>query len=217
MAVPVIAVTGGIAAGKSLVCDTLARRGVAVIDADDLARQAVEPGPVLDSIAAHFGQDIVGADGTLDRQALGARVFGDPVAREALNSLVHPEVKRLYAKAVAELQSRAEPPIIVYAIPLLAEARSPEEFDLIVVVHAPAAIRIQRLQRHRGMSEEEARSRVEAQASDEDRLKIADVVIDSSRSEEETLRQAEQLYDVLHATWPDRLHEVPARFSAKAS
>lgn len=209
---PVIAVTGGIAAGKSVVCATLASLGAEVIDADVLARRAVEPGPVLDAIVHQFGTQVLKDDGTLDRAKLGALVFRDDSARAALNALVHPEVKRLYQERRHELESRPESPIIVYDIPLLAEARSPEEFALIVVVHAPAEMRIRRLMELRGMSEGDARLRVEAQASDEERLRLAHIIIDSSGKETETVRQTEEFFAVLQRLWPDRLAEVPSRF-----
>lgn len=214
---PVIAVTGGIAAGKSVVCRTLAGLGAEIIDADVLARRAVEPGPVLDALVRQFGERILNSDGSLNRGELGSIVFGDDSARETLNSLVHPEVKRLYQDSLKDLEGRPDKPIIVYDIPLLAEARTREEFDLIVVVHAPANVRIQRLQELRGMTEDDARSRVEAQADDEDRLRLADVVIDSSTSEAETIRQTEELFAAVARSWPDRLAEVPSRFPPSGS
>lgn len=206
---PVVAVTGGIAAGKSVVCSTLAQLGAHVIDADSLARAAVVPGaPALEKIVETFGSEVTNTDGSLDRAALGARIFDDAHARAQLNAIVHPEVRRLYEKEVAEVLSRDPNRIIVYDIPLLAEARSTEEFDLVVVVDAPAEVRMERLQRLRGLSSEEAQSRIGAQASDEERRALADVIIDASGTEEGTIRQADRLYTVLAAHWPDRLSEV---------
>lgn len=206
---PVVAVTGGIAAGKSVVCSTLAQLGAHVIDADSLARAAVVPGaPALEKIVETFGSEVTNTDGSLDRAALGAGIFDDAHARAQLNAIVHPEVRRLYEKEVAEVLSRDPNRIIVYDIPLLAEARSTEEFDLVVVVDAPAEVRMERLQRLRGLSSEEAQSRIGAQASDEERRALADVIIDSSGTEEGTIRQAERLYTALAAHWPDRLSEV---------
>lgn len=206
---PVVAVTGGIAAGKSVVCKTLERLGAHVIDADVLSRMAVEPGmPALSQIEATFGSEVITSDGSLDRGALGAKIFGDASARAALNAIVHPEVRRLYDEAVRSVLLREPDRIVVYDIPLLAEARSTEEFALVVVVDAPAVLRKERLQRLRGLSEDEADTRINAQATDEERREFADVIIDASGSEGETIRQAEELYEALVALWPDRLSEV---------
>lgn len=196
----VIALTGGIAAGKSTVAGLLADRGAQVIDADALARAAVEPGtPGLTSVRSRFGDEIVRADGILDRAALGAIVFGDAAARADLNAIVHPEVRRLYRERLAELELTMPEAIVIYDVPLLVEARSADEFELIVVVHAPTALRVQRLVELRGIPLDEARRRVEAQATDEQRLAIADVVIDTSGSLESTVEQVDALWQRLIA------------------
>lgn len=215
---PVIAVTGGIGAGKSVVAGVLAEGGAVVIDADDLARQAVQPGSAaLEQIAERFGRTVIAPDGSLNRALLGSIVFGDPEALGDLNAIVHPEVRRLYDTRVAEI-SRIDPgAIVVYDVPLLAEARSSEEFALVVVVNAPAHARIERLVRHRGLTLEQARARVEAQATDDERLALADVVIDSSGELDETLRQAKLLLAELRARWPDRLQGIPREFPIDAS
>ncbi|UYN84251.1 MAG: dephospho-CoA kinase, long form [Microcella sp.] len=201
----VIALTGGIAAGKSTVAGLLADRGAQVIDADALARAAVEPGtPGLASVRSRFGDEIVRADGTLDRAALGAIVFGDAAARADLNAIVHPEVGRLYRERLSQLERTMPEAIVVYDVPLLVEARSVDEFELVVVVHAPAELRVQRLVELRGITPDEARRRVDAQASDEQRLAIADVVIDTSGSLESTIEQVEALWQRLVAERPPR-------------
>jgi dephospho-CoA kinase len=214
----VVAVTGGIAAGKSVVASTLRELGAIVLDADQLARHAVAPGsPALAAIAQRFGDDIVTESGELDRQALGALVFADAEARADLNSIVHPEVRRLYDERLAEAQSEHPDSVIVYDIPLLAEARGSEEFDAVVVVHAPAPQRIQRLMDLRGLSQSEATARVQAQASDEERMALATTVIDASVSEAETIRQTRALYEALHALWPNQLDRLPREFPGEGS
>jgi dephospho-CoA kinase len=213
----VVAITGGIAAGKSLVASTLRELGAIVIDADQLAREAVAPGSkALREIATRF-PGVITDSGDLDRSALGALVFSDTVARSDLNHIVHPEVRRLYDERIAKVQSEHPQSVVVYDIPLLAEARSSEEFDAVVVVHAPAAVRVARLVERRGFSEAEATKRVSAQASDEARLELADVVIDASLSEAETVRQSRLLFEALVSLWPDRLAELPREFPGEDS
>ncbi|PPG51196.1 dephospho-CoA kinase [Rathayibacter sp. AY2B3] len=193
-----VALTGGIASGKSTVARRLAEHGAVVVDADVLAREVVEPGePALAAISERFGPSVIRADGTLDRPALGAIVFSDAAARADLNAITHPAVtlrsQRLFAQA-AEADPAA---VVVYDVPLLAEGRGAGEFDEVVVVHAPQHVRIQRLVALRGMTEEEARARVSSQASDEERLALADVVIDSSGTLEETLARTDALWERL--------------------
>jgi dephospho-CoA kinase len=192
-----IGLTGGIASGKSVVAKRLAEHGAVHVDADVLAREVVEPGtPGLAAIEAHFGGSVISADGTLDRQALGAIIFADPEERAALNAITHPAVwaraKELFDAAVA-----ADPnAVVVYDVPLLVEASSsrPMRFDLIVVVHADTETRLARLVELRGMTRQEAAHRLNSQASDTERLAIADVVIDSNGTLEETLAQADALW-----------------------
>jgi dephospho-CoA kinase len=196
--VHLVALTGGIASGKSTVARRLAELGAVVVDADVLAREVVEPGePALEAIAERFGAGTIRPDGTLDRAALGAIVFSDASARADLNAITHPAVtlrsQRLFA-AAAEADPQA---VVVYDIPLLAEGRGAGEFDEVVVVHAPQEVRVERLVAQRGMTEEEARARVSSQASDEERLALADVVIDSSGSLDETLERADGLWEHL--------------------
>jgi len=214
----VLAVTGGIAAGKTLVCSTLRSLGAVVIDADVLAREAVAPGTqALAQIAERFGSDLVLDDGSLDRKELGSRVFGDAGALGDLNAIVHPEVRRLYSTAVQSAGLQNPNSVVVYDVPLLAEARSTEEFDAVVVVHAPAELRIRRLVELRGFSQQDAEARVNSQASDDERLALATVVIDSSVSEEETKRQSRELFHAAVALWPNRLGELPRHFPQPTS
>jgi dephospho-CoA kinase len=215
---PVIALTGGIAAGKSLVAQVLQSHGLVVIDADQVARAVVEPGtPALQQIVERFGPGVVDASGHLDRQVLGAQIFRDSAARVDLNAIVHPAVwqesQRLFS---AHLTEHPRVPL-VYAIPLLVEGDRIDEFDLVVVVHAPAESRISRLVTERGLSEDDARARVESQASDDERLAAADIVIPADVSEESTRSEAAKLGRVLTEHWLDQLASAPAAFTAAGS
>ncbi len=190
-----LGLTGGIASGKSTVAARLAEHGAVVVDADQLAREAVEPGSRgLAGVVREFGEGVLKPDGSLNRQALAAIVFGDPAALARLNAVVHPEVGRLSRERFGEILTADPHAIVVYDVPLLAESRRAEEFDRVVVVHAPAEERVRRLVQLRGMSEEEARSRVSAQASDDERLTVADEVIDASGTLEHTLEQTDALW-----------------------
>ena len=177
-----VGLTGGIAAGKSVVARRLAELGVTVIDHDLLAREAVEPGsPALAAIVATFGAGVLTGSGSLDRAALAERVFADDGARERLNGIVHPRV--LESSRSAEAAAiRAGAPIVVHDIPLLVETGQTGDFDEVLVVDAPAAVREDRLRDGRGMTAEAARARLAAQATDEQRRSAADRVLDGSGS-----------------------------------
>ena len=199
-----IGLTGGIASGKSLVSTRLAELGASIVDADVLAREVVEPGPPgLAAIADHFGPDVISADGTLNRPALGAIIFADPEQREKLNSITHPAVwkraRELFAEAAAD-------DVVVYDVPLLVEGAKGRQldFDLIVVVDASAETRLQRLMNLRGMTREEAGHRLNSQASDAERLAIADVVIDNNGTVDSTIEQVDAL-------WAKAQHAVGGR------
>ncbi|MBO0982523.1 dephospho-CoA kinase [Rathayibacter sp. SD072] len=196
-----VALTGGIASGKSTVARRLAEHGAVVVDADRLAREVVEPGePALEAIAERFGAPMIREDGTLDRAALGAVIFSDAAARADLNAITHPAVTERSQRLFAEAGAADPAAVVVYDVPLLAEGRGSAEFDEVVVVHAPQQTRIERLIALRGLSETEARSRVTAQASDEERLALADRVLDSSGSLEQTLARADELWAELSRT-----------------
>ena len=196
---PLIALTGGIASGKSTIAARLAEHGAVVIDADALVRELQQPGqPVLAAIAEAFGPSVLTPSGELDRAALGAIVFADRAKLGVLNGIVHPAVKeesQRRFRAALDADPRA---VVVYDVPLLAEARGTGEWDLVVVAHAPAEVRVARMVANRGMSEEEARARVANQVSDQERLKLADRVIDTAGSIDETLAQADALWAELH-------------------
>lgn len=198
---PLIALTGGIASGKSTIARRLADRGAVVVDADAIVRDVQAVGsPVLDEIAAAFGEDVITADGALDRAALGARVFGDDEALARLNAIVHPAVRAESARRFAAAFDADPAAVVVYDVPLLVEARVDDPWDLIVVADAPAALRAGRLVDERGLSESDAAARLASQVSDDRRRAIADVVIDTAGSLEETLTQADALWERLAAT-----------------
>lgn len=175
-----VGLTGGIGAGKSAVAQSLVRRGAVLIDSDRLAREVVAAGTDgLTEVIEAFGPGIVGADGELDRPALGARVFADEPARRRLEGIIHPRVR---ARA-AEL-TRAAPgdAIVVNDVPLLVETGLAPAYHLVVVVDADPAVRTRRLTETRGMTPEQAAARIAAQADDEDRRAAADVVLDNNAS-----------------------------------
>jgi dephospho-CoA kinase len=187
-----VGLTGGIGAGKSEVSARLAAQGAVVIDADAIAREVVEPGTEgLAEVVEAFGRGVLLPDGTLDRPRLGEIVFADPELRGKLNAIVHPRV----GARMAELERAAGPgAIVVLDVPLIAESGRTDDYDMVVVVDAPPRIQVDRLVRRRGMTREQARARMEAQASREQRLGIADIVIDNSGSLAELDRQVGDLW-----------------------
>ncbi|GAA2753255.1 dephospho-CoA kinase [Amnibacterium kyonggiense] len=194
---PLIALTGGIASGKSTIAARLAELGAAVVDADALAREVVEPGePALRAIQDAFGDAVLREDGSLDRAALGRIVFSDPQRRHVLNGIVHPAVLHRSHAAFDAAFKRDRGAVVVYDVPLI-DARGVGEFDRIVVADAPADVRIERLVGLRGMTEEDARARVAAQLSDEDRRALATDLVDTSGSLERTLAQTDALWSRL--------------------
>jgi dephospho-CoA kinase len=176
--------TGGIGSGKSEVSRRLAAHGAVVIDADVAARAVVAPGtPGLARVVEAFGADIVGPDGALDRDQLGAIVFRDPASRTTLNAIVHPLVGQwMRAAERAAVDAAGGDLIIVHDVPLLAENRRAGDFDLVIVVDVPPELQLERLVGQRGMSPDQARARMAAQASRPQRLAVADLVIDNSGS-----------------------------------
>lgn len=196
---PLVALTGGIASGKSTIANRLSAHGAVIVDADATVRELQAPGtPVTRAIGDAF-PGVVGGDGVLDRAALAGVVFGDQDALKRLNGIVHPAVK-------AETQRRftaafdADPDaIVVYDVPLLAEARGTGEWDLVVVADAPGHVREKRLVGDRGMSRADAKARIANQVTDAERRALADVVIDTSGSLDDTLRQTDALWERLRA------------------
>ncbi len=172
-----VGLTGGIASGKSMVAAELAARGAIIIDADVLAREVVEPGtPALAAILDRFGMGVL-KDGQLDRARLAEIVFADPIARRDLEQIVHPAVR---ARAAELERAASDAAVVVHVIPLLVETGQREDFDLVVIVDADHETQIQRLMSRNGFTRAEAESRIAAQASREDRMLAADVVVDNT-------------------------------------
>ncbi len=170
-----IGLTGGIASGKSTVSRRLMELGATVIDADAIARALQEPGrPGLQGIVEEFGPSVLTRDGRLDRAALGARVFADPEARSKLNAIIHPLVR---AEAERLAAAAGEDAVLVEDIPLLVETGQHGRFDLVLTVQAPAEERVRRMVEDRGMTEADARARIAAQATDEDRAAVSSTVL----------------------------------------
>jgi dephospho-CoA kinase len=180
-----------VGSGKSTVAAMLAEHGAVVIDADALAREVVEPGtPGFGAVVAEFGAEVVGPDGRLDRPALASIVFGDEQRRAALNAIVHP----LVGQRVSELAAAAaDDAVVVYDMPLLVEGGGADGFDVVVVVEAPVEVRLERLA-GRGMAAEDARERMKAQATDEQRRAVADELVHNDGSREQLAAQVDQLW-----------------------
>lgn len=195
---PLIALTGGIASGKSTIARRLQEYGAVIVDADQIVRDVQAPGsPVLREIADAFGDDVIDSSGALDRAGLGARVFGDDTALKRLNAIVHPAVRAESARRFREAFETDADAVVVYDVPLLVEARADDPWGTIIVAHAPAAERLRRLIELRGLEPGAAQDRIDAQVSDEKRLEIADTVIDTSGTMEHTLEQTDAVWKQL--------------------
>ncbi|GGX03643.1 dephospho-CoA kinase [Streptomyces noursei] len=190
-----VGLTGGIGAGKSEVSRLLASYGAVIVDADKIAREVVEPGtPGLAAVVEEFGAEVLAADGTLDRPKLGALVFSDQEKLKALNAIVHPIV----GARSAELEASAGPDaVVVHDVPLLTENGLAPLYDLVVVVDATPQTQLDRLVRLRGMAEDEVRRRMAAQATREERLAIADLVIDNDGPLEALEPQVREVWERL--------------------
>ena len=179
-----IGLTGGIAAGKSVAAARFAELGAVVIDHDILAREVVAPGTVgLDRVVEAFGEEVLDASGSLDRDALGHIVFGNHEALGQLNSIVHPEITRLAAEREAAAGAADSGAVVVHDIPLLVETGQQDAFHILVVVDTPADLRIQRLVENRGLTLPQARQRVALQATDSARREAADVILSGTGTE----------------------------------
>jgi dephospho-CoA kinase len=189
-----VALTGNIAAGKSTVIALFRRWGATVIDADELVREVETPGtPVLAAIARRFGPEVLAADGTLDRAALRAKVLADAAALTALNALVHPAVERRREALVDAAWKRGDR-IVINDIPLLFEVLDPDQFDAIVLVDAPVAVRRARLRALRGLSAEDADRLIAAQQPSDRKRKRSQFVIDNDGTLDELERRARAVY-----------------------
>ena len=187
-----VALTGGIASGKTTVANLLAEHGALLIDSDQLAREVVEPGtPGLAQVVTRFGEQVLTQTGRLDRQALGEIVFADAAARADLNAIIHPLVRRRRAELIAQA---AADQIVVSVIPLLVETGLVDQFDAVVVVDVPSQTQVARLVRRNDISPEQAQARLDAQASRAERLAAADWVVTNSGSRAELEAQVERLW-----------------------
>jgi dephospho-CoA kinase len=194
-----VGLTGGLGAGKSTAASLLAAQGAVIIDADAIAREVVRAGtPGFEAVVARFGQDVVGADGELDRTRLAEIVFADDRARDDLNGIVHPLVAQRSAELMAEAGDDA---VVVYDVPLLAENGLDRGFDVVVVVEADLATRLARIEQ-RGLSEPQAKARIAAQATDEQRRVIADELLRNDGSEDDLAEQVSALWQRLVSRMP---------------
>ncbi len=190
-----VGLTGGIGAGKSTIAQAFRESGAEVFAADDLAREVVEPGSDgLAQITSAFGTEVLKRDGSLDRSALARIVFEHPEKRMILENITHPAI----ARRARELRDRSSAPMVVYDVPLLVEKDLANQFDVVVVVDAPTTLRIDRL-RARGMSDEDAHARIVAQATDSERLEVADIWLRNEGTKED----ARALIHLVVAKWLD--------------
>nr|WP_208009750.1 dephospho-CoA kinase [Nesterenkonia sphaerica] len=190
-----VGLTGGIASGKSAVSRRLAEHGAVIIDADQLAREVVDVGTEgLTQIVEEFGPEVLAADGSLDRPALGQRVFDNEESLRRLNAIIHPKVR---AAAARKREAAPEGSVVVEDIPLLVETGQQKRFDVLVVVQAPESERLRRMTEDRGMRRREAQLRIRAQTTDEERAAAADVVLDNSGTLEELYAQTDRLWEQL--------------------
>lgn len=199
----VVGLTGGIGSGKSTVSALLAARGAVIVDADAIVRDLQRAGqPVFDKMVERFGAGIVGPDGELDRAAVAAVVFGDAEALKELNGIVHPAVGAEILRRVAEQASTDN--VVVLDIPLLAEGEGRARYPVagVIVVDTPVDVAVDRLVRHRGLTEEDARARMARQVSREDRLKIADRVVDNGGDRATLEAQIAGLWEWIHTLPP---------------
>lgn len=198
-----VGLTGGIGSGKSAVSSRLAARGAVVIDSDVLAREVVAKGTDgLAEVVKAFGNDVLTAEGALDRPALGRLVFGDETARRRLEAIIHPRVRARAAEIEAESPVSA---IVVHDIPLLVETGQADRFDLVLVVDAPVDVQLERLAAERGLTDAEAKQRIASQATRADRLAVADLVVENSG----TLTDLDRRIDEVWATLRQRAGHGP--------
>lgn len=193
--------TGGIAAGKSTVCNRLRELGAHVESADELVRFVQRKGsPVLAAIRERFGLGVIDESGELDRAALGRLIFEDLDARRDLEAIVHPAIQAELANRIAAITSSDPDAVIFYDIPLLVESKRVDEFDSVIVLACDPDVRRQRLIELRGMTADEADARIAAQATEVERMQVADWIIDTGETIEETLEQVDDVWaDIVDA------------------
>ena len=190
-----IGLTGGIAAGKSMVSRILDELGAWILDADAISREVVEPGTEgLKAVAAEFGEKVLLPDGSLDRRALGAEVFGDPQKLERLNGILHPIIKAEMLRRAAAIEENHPEDIVIFDVPLLIESGWQDAADEVWLVSAPIDERIRRIAMRDGLDEKQAMERISAQMTDEQKAKYADVIINNGGSIQELEERVTKLY-----------------------
>jgi dephospho-CoA kinase len=195
-----VGLTGGIGSGKSEVSRRLRGLGAVVIDADAVAREVVEPGtPGLAAVVEEFGDGVLRADGTLDREGLGRIVFGEPAKLAALNAIVHPLVGERIAQMMTDVERGSPDAVVVYDVPLLVENNLQGGYDVVLVVAATPETQLRRLVEQRGMSREDAQARIAAQAPLSAKLAVADIVIDNDGELAALDARVRQVWTDLHA------------------
>jgi dephospho-CoA kinase len=198
-----VGLTGSIAVGKSFVLGVLRELGARTIDADQVARECVEPKtPGLTAVVSEFGNGVLQADGTLDRTKLGAIVFGDEARREKLNSLLHPFIIARQDELLQQWESETPEAIAVIDAALMIESGGYKRFDKLIVVHCQSEIQIKRLMKRNGLSRDEAELRIKSQMPQEEKMKYADYLVDTSGEFADTRRQVESLWQMLQTLIP---------------
>jgi dephospho-CoA kinase len=191
----VVGLTGGIGSGKSEVARRLAALGAVVVDADAIAREVVAPGsPGLARVVAEFGDEVLAADGSLDRERVGAIVFADPDARGRLNAIVHPLIGAAMIERTAAAGEADPHAVVVNDVPLLVEGGMSDRYDAVVVVDTDPATQLQRLVEQRGMTEDDARARMAVQATREQRLAVADYVVANTGDLDDLDREVREVW-----------------------
>lgn len=190
-----IGLTGGIACGKSTVSAMLVSRGALLVDADQIARDVVQPGsPVLEQVAAHFGQAVIQEDGSLHRKKLGEIVFGNTEARKQLEQLLHPPIRKMIREQMEAYEKQFPDKLVVVDIPLLFESDLAFMFEEVLVVYVPLHTQVERLMQRDNLTESAANNRINAQMSIEEKRKLADIVIDNSGTWEDTYAEVERFW-----------------------
>jgi dephospho-CoA kinase len=191
----VVGLTGGIATGKTTVLDMFAEEGARVIDFDKLSRSVVEPSkPAWHDIVRTFGDTVLSGDGTLNRGVLGRIVFGDPAKRRELERIVHPRVLSLYEEKLRRIRGRNTHAVVIVDVPLLMEFGMAKEFEKVILAYAPPECQIMRLIERNGLSKQAARNRLKSQMPIEEKMKLADFLIENTGSLENTKRQVKDVY-----------------------
>ena len=196
----VLGITGGIACGKSLICHFFRELGAAVLSADELAREAVRPGEeAYKEIVTHFGEEILTAEGSIDRARLAEKIFQSPAKRHLLNQITHPAIGRLADRRINELRKNPDISLIIYEAPLLFEAKAEARVDLVLVVTTTPKQQLERLMRRDNLSREEALQRISAQMPLTEKISRADILVENNGPPPDTQRLISQIFAKLTA------------------